>query len=264
MPTFSTAAQNPFVAVFIDAKTEKSLGRFPYDRLKTAQAIAKLYEFGAKGVVVKYFIDQPRPGTGDDTLALEIKKLPVLFQAQFDESEKTPNPIPEHFNIAKQVAGNTNKLLSGTSGWIPLEKLIQSGAGIGFVDVANPNKLLVPLVVKYQSMIIPSLWLTILELVEGTKAKIIIGKDATIGKLVIPLNEAGEANYELPMKDTINSLSFIDLLEGKINRKRIYRKIIILGVDIKTIPTFETKIGKIRTHRLFYHSLVALLNKYSK
>lgn len=105
LPTFTNAATNPFVAVFIDAKTEKSLGPFPYDRLKTAQAIAKLHEYGAKGVVIKYFIDQPRPGTGDDALALEFKKIPVLLQAQFDESEKTPNPLPAHFNISNQLQG---------------------------------------------------------------------------------------------------------------------------------------------------------------
>lgn len=259
LSTLTQAAENPFIAVFIDAKTEKSLGLFPYDRLKTAQVIAKLREYGAKGVVIKYFIDQPRSGSGDDALALEIKKIPVLLQAQFDEFEKTPNPLPEHFNISDQVQGNRNNLLSGKSGWIPLGKLIQGCAGIGFVDIANPNKQLVPLVVKYQSMLVPSLWLAILELLEDKKAKIIIGKEATIGNLVIPLNEAGEASYELPAKDIINSLSFIDILEGKVDQKRLKGKIVILGVDVKTIPTFETKIGMIGTHRLFYHSLRGLL-----
>ena len=261
LPTITKATPNPFpfVAVFIDAKTEKILGPFPYDRSKTAQAISKLRENGAKAVVIKYFIDQPRPGTGDSELAMEIKKIPVLLQAQFDETEKMPNPLPEHFNISNKLQGNTNKLLSGTSGWIPLKKFIQNCAGLGFVDVANPNKPLVPLVVKYQSIIMPSLWLAILELLEDSKAKIVIGKNATIGKLVIPVNDIGEARYELPTKDIIDSISFIDLLEGKINRKRLLGKIVILGVDLNTIPTFETKIGRIGSHRLFYHSLMGLL-----
>lgn len=74
-------------------------------------------------------------------------------------------------------------------------------------------------------MLVPSLWLASLELLKDSKAKIIVGKNATIGNLVIPLNDSGEASYDLPTKDTINSLSFIDLLEGKISQKRLAGKL---------------------------------------
>ncbi|MBI2522308.1 MAG: CHASE2 domain-containing protein [Bdellovibrio sp.] len=257
--TVIQAAPNPFVAVFIDAKTEKGLGPFPYDRAVTAQAISKLREAGAKGVVIKYYLDQALPGTGDDDLALEIKRFPVLLQARFEADEKAPNPLPARFNMAARVQGKSDKLLTGKSGWIPLAKLSQNCAGVGFVDVASEHESEVPLVVNYRSMLVPSLWLAALELLEGAKAKVVIGKQATIGKLRLSVNDAGESKYQLPASDKIDALSFVDLVGGRIERKKIAGKIVILGVDVEKIPTFETKIGKIGIHRLFYHTLVGLL-----
>jgi hypothetical protein len=257
---FSFADVNKsFAIVFIDAKTEKELGPFPFDRTFTAKALAKSREYGAKAIIVKYFLDQARPGIGDNEIAKEISKIPVILQAQFDDEEKNPNPIQERFNIISRVQGNTDKLLNGKSGWIPMPKLMKDSKGLGFVDVANSNTSSVPLVLKYQSKIVPSLWLSAIEQKEGKKAKIVLGKYAQIGKIFIPINNAGEANYKLPIKDTIDSLSFIDLINGKIDRKLIAGKIVILGVDLKTMPTFNTLLGEIGSHRLFYHSLLGLL-----
>ena len=149
------AATNPFIAVFIDAKTEKALGPFPYVRIQTARAIAKMREAGAKGTVIKYYLDQALPGTGDDELAAELKRFPVVLQARFDEDEKTPAPFPTRFDISNRVHGNTDKLLKGKSGWIPLEKLSKNCAGFGFVDVASESGMQVPLIVSYQSHLVP-------------------------------------------------------------------------------------------------------------
>ncbi|HAZ14802.1 MAG: hypothetical protein A2X86_22235 [Bdellovibrionales bacterium GWA2_49_15] len=256
------AGTTPFVAVFIDAKTEQAMGHFPYDRSITAKAIAKLREAGARGAVIKYYLDQSLPGTGDDDLALELKRFPVLLQARFDAEEKAPHSLPARFNMASRVQGKTSLLLAGASGWIPLEKLSQNCAGVGFVDVVAESESQVPLVVSYKTMLVPSLWLAALELLEGAKGKVVIGKNATIGKLVLPVNDAGEAKYQLPASDKIDSLSFTDLVGGRIDQKKLRGKIVILGVDVEKIPTFETKIGKIGIHRLFYHALVGLLNAH--
>ena len=64
-------AQSAFVPVFIDARTEARLGPFPYDRAVIAEALTALEKLGAKGVVLKFFLDQPK-GKGDDALALEM------------------------------------------------------------------------------------------------------------------------------------------------------------------------------------------------
>lgn len=63
------APTDPLRFVLIDQKTEAELGPFPYDRSKIAQAITICHAAGAKGVVLKYFIDQPKSQHGDDALA---------------------------------------------------------------------------------------------------------------------------------------------------------------------------------------------------
>src|SRR5438874_80021 len=56
---------NPFVLVFIDSATEKSLGPFPYDRGLYAKAVERAASLGARGVVVKFFLDKPKSPDGD-------------------------------------------------------------------------------------------------------------------------------------------------------------------------------------------------------
>src|ERR1700741_1748893 len=90
----SSGWPHPFAAVFVDDATEQALGPFPYDRGLYAQAIESLRQAGAKAVVIKYFLDQAKPGDGDDQLAAEMKKIPVLLQARLDNSESHPNPLP--------------------------------------------------------------------------------------------------------------------------------------------------------------------------
>ena len=254
------ALPNPFVAVFIDSKTENTLGPFPYDRAKTAQAIRKFREAGAKAVIIKYFLDLPKPGTGDDELAEEIKQLPALFQARFDASEAHPNPLPERFNYAARVQGDTKTLLTGKSGWLPLEKFSRNSVGIGFVDVFREGISRVPLVVRYGSVVVPSLWLAALEQALGKPAQIVLGKEVTIGAWSLPVTASGEADFELPAADQIDSLSLIDVLQGKVAPGRLAGKVVILGWDTEKTPLFDTKLGKLRLHRIFYHALVGLFS----
>src|SRR5205085_2750182 len=103
---------SPFVAVFIDTKTEKRLGPFPYDRAVLAKAIDKAVESQARGVVLKFFIDKPKTADGDRALVVAAKRTKLLVQARLDDSEPNPNPLPDRFALNAPADG---KPLSGRS-----------------------------------------------------------------------------------------------------------------------------------------------------
>jgi hypothetical protein len=250
---------NPFIAVFVDDATEKELGPFPYDRSKYAKVISALREAKAKAVVLKYFLDQAKPGVGDDELSAEIKKLPVLLQARLDQTEHHPNPLPVSFGCGSRVRGDTSALLSGQSGWIPLEKFSQGCAGVGFVDIASKNDVLnIPMVLKYRGCVFPSLELAILELAFGHPAKIYLGDKIVLDGQNLRIDASGQIHAKLPAKDQIDSISFVDVIKGNFDKKRVAGKIVILGFDAKETPVLATSLGPLRVHRLFYHSLESL------
>jgi hypothetical protein len=251
--------QNPFIAVFVDDATEKALGPFPYDRSKYAEVISTLREAKAKAVVLKYFLDQAKPGGGDDELSVEIKKLPVLLQARFDQSEPHPNSLPVSFGCGSRVRGDTSALLSGQSGWIPLEKFSQGCVGIGFVDIASKNDVLnIPMVIKYRGCVLPSLELAALELALGQPASIFLGDKISFASHSLRVNASGQIHVQLPAKDQIDSISFVDVIKGNFDKKRVAGKIVILGFDAKETPVLATSMGPLRVHRLFYYSLESL------
>jgi CHASE2 domain-containing sensor protein len=248
--------QNPFVAVFVDDKTEKTLGPFPYDRSQYAKALKALHQAGAKAVVLKFFLDQAKPGTGDDLLAAEMKGFRVLLQARLDPKEQKPNPPPATSDRSALVQGNTGYLLSGKSGWIPLEKFSRNAADLGFVDIASANHILnIPMVLLYQGLLQPSLELAAVEVAFGQRARVQIGNSMILAGHSLPMNEKGEIVVQLPAKDNLASISFLDVLQGSFDPKRVQGKIVVLGFDAKETPTLPTTIGPLRIHRLFFYSL---------
>ncbi len=265
-PLFTFAQEpikNPFIAVFVDDATEKELGPFPYDRSKYAEVISILREAKAKAVVLKYFLDRAKPGAGDDELSAEIKKIPVLLQARLDPGEPQPHPLPVRFGLGSRVKGDTHALLYAKSGWIPLEKFSLGCAGIGFVDIASKNDVLnIPMVLKYKDTLVPSLELAALELAFGEPAQILLGDKVIMAGHSLPVDPSGQVRAKLPAKDQIDSISFVDVIQGNFDRKRVAGKIVILGFDAKETPVLATSLGPLRIHRLFYYSLKSLNEQF--
>src|SRR3954469_13721270 len=89
-----TAAQPPafdesFAFVFIDPRTEAELKGPPFDRSVYARAVDRCRELGAKGVLIKLFLDREHSASGDEALATAMGKLPVLLQARLEPETGT-------------------------------------------------------------------------------------------------------------------------------------------------------------------------------
>jgi CHASE2 domain-containing sensor protein len=249
MPSLGRAASfdQDFAVVFIDQKTEAKYGAIPLSRVVLANGIDAIAKAGAKGLVVKFFLDQSKGVKEDQGLANSISKIPTVLQARIDDSERTPNSLSERFTMA----GRFNVAVSGSSGWIPLPIFAQHAADLGFVDF---NSTRVPMVEQYQSHTVKSLVLCALELVAGKKAKVSNGKKIEIGSRIFKTDGQNQIDARLIAPGLIHYVSFNDLIDGSANEK-LRNKVVILAYDGPNIVKASTSLGVMGAHRYFVNIL---------
>jgi adenylate cyclase len=252
------ASHSPFVVVFIDAKSEKVLGPFPYDRTVYANAIDTAAASGARGVVLKFFIDKPKTPDGDVALVQSAKSTKLLVQARLDDRETAPNPLPDRFRIGMNVATAGN-LLAGKSGWIPLPALSAAAYDVGFVDFRVIDRM--PMIERYGDSVVKSLCLSCLELAFGERAEVSPGKSVRLHGKTVVLDERSEIGVEYPAKDDLPYISFSDFIGGK-TQPEAKDRVVILGYDSDQFEPVETPKGKIRPHRAFVYALMSLYKRF--
>ena len=231
-------AESAFVPVFIDARTEARLGAFPYDRAVSADALLALEKLGAKGVVMKFFFDQPK-GAGDDALANAMTKLPVVLQARCDDSEATPNLLDARFSTA--VTSQMGFGMTCKAGWIPLPTLQKPAADVCFID--QPAIDVVPSLERYQDRAVKSLYGCALRLA---------------GMSMPTIDRSGSVKIDLRKSADYQVISLLDVLDGKVERAKIEGKVVVFGYDGKLAEMFDTPIGRLSAHHGFMAILLAL------
>ena len=249
LPTaaFAKDFSNDFAVVFIDQASEARFGNFPFDRSIIAQAVDRSANAGAKGIVLKFFLDQPRSPSGDMALAKALSRLTVVLQARIDDTEKSANPLPERFTLADRAVKSG---VAGNAGWIPLGQFSEHAADVCFVDfVSSP----IPLIETYQNRPVKSLVLCAAELALGTKAVIRSSQAILIGKNEIRVDAMNRFSVQFAPDRPIPTLSFNDLFDGKLSPVRLKNKVVIIGYDGTSIP----RIGGVGIHRLFVQNLRA-------
>jgi len=93
-----------FIIVFIDADMELSYGPVPLKRQLLANAIEKLADAGAKGIVLKFFLDQ----ADDQSIANALASIPVVLQARIDDREPSPNHLAARFTLTVRAKTSIN------------------------------------------------------------------------------------------------------------------------------------------------------------
>ncbi len=251
------SAAHPFELVLIDAASEKQLGGFPVDRKLVAQAVTALKAAGAKGVVLKFFYDQPaKLPESDKALADAISGTKTLLQARIDEAEFGPNPLPSRFAMDK-VDGNLKSPLAGDNGWIPMPQFANAAHDIGFVDIETPEN--VPMVENYKNTPVNSLTLAALELATDETGHIENGSRLTLGAKSVALTTDNQVALKLNTNEKLDYTSFTDVLEskeGSASMSRFRGKVVVIAYDGAKMEMIQTSAGPIKAHRLFYMGLL--------
>ena len=264
--TASTAStSSPFELVLVDSASEKQLGGFPVDRVLIAKAITVLKEAGARGVVLKFFYDQPGTSAeSDKELADAIGSIKTLLQARMDEAELTANPLPARF-MAGMVIGDYKSSLTGTSGWIPLAPFAAAAFDIGFVDTASPDS--VPIIESYQNKPVKSLTLATLEMATGKQAKIDSGARVTLGEKSLTLTDDNQVPLKLTSIVLPDYMPFTTLVDHKTDKAQLQEKfrdkVVVIAYDGEKMHFLTTRVGTVKAHRLFYLGLLDVYRQWS-
>lgn len=256
--------RSPFAFVMIDAKSERTLGEFPFDRAVLAKAVERAAAMKARAVVIKFYLDQPKSAEGDRALAAAMQKIPVALAACVGPEKdrpKEPNPLPNRFVLMRHGAGGP-KAIGGNSGWIPLPDFTERAAAIGFSDSAGAIDA-IPMIESYQRTYVRSFWLMCLELAFNDGALVTPGRDVSLNDKSMPLDERSLATIEFPKEDRVATISFIDFINGKVPDDAIRDKVIVIGADTAKMPTVETPIGKLGIHRAMNLQLLALYEHFA-
>jgi len=256
--TVATPIKPPdaFTVVMIDAKTERELGKFPYDRSIYARAIEHAAKLGARGVVLKLFIDRPKTAAGDKALADAMRKTKVILQARLNDAEPEDNPLPERFQL--DLEASANHPISAREGWMPLPAFSAAAHDIGFSEYTDLRAM--PVVERFRDKYVKSLFTCCLELATGKRAQIVPGKSMKLDNKSLSLNDRDEAPVKLPESDALQYTPLVDFLNGT-GGQDVKDKLVILAYDGDRQPPVETPIGMISGHRLFCYFLFSLYEK---
>lgn len=265
--TASKAA--PFTFITIDARSEQALGEFPFDRAIIAKAVDKAAEMKARGVVLAFFLDKPRSEAGDRALMVSMSKLPVVLQACIAPADEKagdkagePNPLPHRFELMR-FGKSQPKAIGGNKGWIPLPDFCERAAAIGFVD-STGDVAKIPIIEAYQTVYVKTLHLICIEMAFNDGALITPGRNVQINDKSLDLDDQSIATIQWPTSDRLETISFVDFVNGKAPEAVIRDKILIIGVDTAKVPTVDTPLGKLNVHRVFALQLLALYAHFTK
>lgn len=252
-------ANTPYVGVFVDARTEKAMGPFPYDRAVYARAVTMASKLGAKAVVVKFFLDKPASDKGDAALALAARQVPVFLQARIDADAEDSSALDPRFALPDAAAVAFSNPAGAQEGWIPTSGFQAAASGVGFVDLfAEPPAFFVPTAVKYRARVFPSLTYSVLRFALGEALALDPGKSLRMGEREVALTPTGETYVALSEAPDPPVYSLSDFLSQNISPGIVAGKIVVLGYEGEKLAPLRVPGGEMAPHRAFLRSLASL------
>lgn len=239
-----------FAFVAIDEQTEKQFGPMPLDRRIIGRAVDACRAAEAKGVVLKFYYDQPKEAGADAALAAAISKFPVALQARISQDDGTEDEVPRRFAIGGAVACD----IQGSRGWIPIPLLLNSAAHVGFVDYKLPEE--VPMAIEYRGNRYKSLTLICLEMAYGTTASFEDGGRIILGDRQLFALRQNSMRVQFNEGEGVPAASLLDLLAGKLNDS-VKGRVVIIGIETPKAPAINVFGRSYGVHRYFIEALAS-------
>ena len=269
------------VIVDIDEKSLKELGQWPWSRDIVAKILQNLNKsdvgiigldivFAEKDnsspslVLKKLGIKNNTVPDYDKTLAMCLQNTPTISGYMFDFKENIlRGVVPNISSIIVQKGYENVDYLPTAKGIISNIQILQeSSFSSGFFNTVPDDDGIVrsvPLLVKYQDTIYPSLSLEILRLIYQTNKIVIYYSEAGIssiklGELMIPTDRFGrlQVNYFGPSK-LFKYISAVDIFNNHFKKEDIEGKVVLLGtsagglLDLRATP-FESVYPGVEIH----------------
>ena len=268
-------AVNPVVIVDIDENSMSALGQWPWPRTMLADLLTRLHEMEA--VAVGFDVVFPEPDRASPGEAVKH------FRNLDKGTRELLAHLPSNDNIFAQVIGE-GKVVLGQSGThtinvnppgqrpetgiatmgadpspflivFPfllrnLPELEQAAAGRGLFSIRPERDGIVrrmPIVMKAEGKIVPSLTLDMLRVVTESGAILIRSDEAGVRTVAVPgmelpTDQNGRIWVHFGPHDPARYVSAKDVLEGNVTPERFSGKLVLIGTsaiglsDIKTTP----------------------------
>lgn len=248
LPPLGWAApfEDHFVVVLGGPASHARWGNPPWNRHVLAQAVGLAARARAKGVVLKFFLDQAREPLADQALARSLGTLPVVLQARLDDQELRPHPLPQRFAVETR---GLNTSTQGRSGWLPLPAFAAQAHALCFADF---NGSPVALVERYQEHTVKSLLLCPVELALGAQAHFDPGRRVQIGARAWPVDTSNRVDLDSTRSPgTLSVVEWTDWADGKVPDAALQGRVVILGYDGPNVPQLQTPWGWVGAHRAY-------------
>lgn len=267
------------VIVDIDEKSLKEYGQWPWQRDVFAELLYKLSECGVGIIgidIVFAEADRSSPHrfaaqfpslsqklvNYDEVLAQALSQTPVVggYIFTFEKSDEQNSPMIPAIFVEKGITNSS--YLEPTGIVLNLEVLQDSMYSSGFFNtIPDETGMIrrVPLVMKYDGVVYPSLAFEMVRIYSGINRVTILNDEAGIrsiefGEFVIPTDRSGRlsVNFRGPKKH-FEYISAVDILKGEFDTSAIEGKFVLVGTssvglfDLRATP-FDSAIAGVEVH----------------
>jgi adenylate cyclase len=254
----------PAVIIDIDEDSLSSYGQWPWPRTRVAELVTRLTELGALAIAFDIIFAEPdrlSPAAFvrtvvnlDDDTRLKLGRLPSNDQVLADAMRQSrvvlgqsgthlAVPAPQDklpvTGIGLFGADPTPYLVTFPGLLRNIPVLEEAAAGRGLLSIRSDADGIVrrlPMVMAAQNVIAPSLTLELLRVVTGAGA-VLIKTDAAgvrsvgIPGLELPTDRNGQLWIHFSRHDPGRYVSAKDVLEGRVGRDRIERRLALIGTS---------------------------------
>ena len=272
-PRVKTA--RPVTIVDIDEKSLAKLGQWPWPRTRLADLVTNLTTLGAAVIAFDIVFAEPdrlNPGTAaetmrylDDFTRSKLRELPSNDQIFSDAIRRSRVVLGEtalanvmsEFDSTLPVTGfamggeDPTPFLFEFPGLLRNIRVLETAAaGRGLITIKTERDGIirrVPMLLRAQGAIMPSLSFEILRVATATPTIVIRSEKAGIKSvavrgLKIPTDRNGQLWVHFARHDPSIFVSATDVLDGTVAREKIANKLVLIGTsavglyDIKTTP----------------------------
>lgn len=219
-------APDSITIVAIDDDTAQDAGTFPLPRSTVSRLVAAIADLQPKVIALDLLFVAPGPPAEDEALAQELRRMPSVLAAAglFGETTQRIEAADDEFEQLPRA----QRLL------VPIP-LLAGVAAVGFVNVTTDwsgTPRHVPLLLRSGDHLVPSFPLRTAS-VAGRRSPAIGEDKVELGDRVI----ATDLGYALPLRfygprGTIRTISASDLLGGRIDRRLIHDRIVVVGATV--------------------------------